>query len=34
MRVRFAYILGYTAILAAVCLVLNMVAMLFIPRML
>ncbi|MGK2941678.1 MAG: TIGR00366 family protein, partial [Immundisolibacter sp.] len=34
MRVRFADILGYTAIVAAVCLVINMVAMLFIPRML
>ena len=34
MRVRFADILGYTAIVAAVCLVINMIAMLLIPRML
>jgi short-chain fatty acids transporter len=34
MRVRFADILGYTAIVAAVCLVINIVAILFIPRML
>lgn len=32
MRVRFADILGYTAIVAAVCLVINMIAMLVIPR--
>lgn len=34
MRVHFADILGYTAIVAAVCLAINVIAMLFIPRML